>query len=409
MSMRAESALENTNTARINRRYSFGCGSNQEADNRRQKRTSQPSNGLQAIITFEALINEAKEKLNQINTEITALTARYKRATPYNKEIIFNEFKVIFEKLINYFHEYSALYVPVEEGQIGHPTTTSTANINFPNIDNDLRALYVLLQILTPNHKDFVLAQANNLVLNPSQTDPVLSRHIGKMVIRNIHQRIPLAMEKKLLNNLRSGMHLFSGVPFSYGGNGRYVMSNGHLNSQTGIDCIGYINILTNLACGIHDYSYNVGGMTGANMFRKKPEFARSGIRPTPIIDQLPMRPYEPENIEKLLDQYGCIFTVQIYLKNHDPYHVILIYKEDGVYKVTESDIGNQVVCGRSFADWYRSHRNEFGYLTFNVINPNNVGEFAEGKPPEFMHNLTNDLTRIKRNSIEFEPITITP
>jgi hypothetical protein len=193
-------------------------------------------------------------------------------------------------------------------------------------------------------------------------------------------------------------MQLFAGLPFHLGSGGNYVKTDGHLSGK-GIECISYANILVNLVSGIKNFSPKVGGMTGPDMFVRKPEFVRAGIRPAPVINRLKMDSASADDVVLLLEEYGDFFVTQIYHPDGLPYHIVLVYKDrsDGKFKITEAEIGTRVIYGKDFNSWYEQKKNTFGFLTFNLIDPAKVGTFAFGKSQKFIQYLTADIEKAKQ------------
>ena len=334
------------------------------------------------LLVFRA---DAREK------ELQKLGEALRTATEGQKKKLFPQFKALTVKLVNTIHSQPARYYTLEFSLTGPKLV-----FNLQNLDSDLRPFLAVLPSLALEQRNELLQEANRFILNPHPEQVDISQHIGRRIIEALHRRPPQAVRQRLLDNIDAGIRMLAGVPFHYGTTGgNYVTRSGNFSGK-GLECISYANILINLVCGIPNFSPNVGGMTGATMFARKPEFLQAGISPFPVISRLEMPKVSAEKAEKALRAYGDFFVVQIYSYDGSPFHIVMVYNDGETYMVTEADIGNKVTYGKKFVDWYREYQEAFGFLTFNLIAPARVRNFAFGKSREFMENLRRDVQRVK-------------
>lgn len=372
-------------------------------DDSQAENTGQLNPGMLMLLRVEAEKAAVEKELTAINGEIEKLISEYRGASESKKQGLWPRLKETGDRLLNFVHHNAARYIRMEQVMKTDELVFSKPVIDELLIEKDLSSYIKLLPLISQEQKAFMQLVGNNLIAFHSERNEV-SLGMGKAMIRALHKKVSAQSRQKLLNNLKEGLNLFAGVPFLYGGNGHYVMENGRLNGR-GLDCIGYANILINLSSGIGHYSPRVGGMTADDMFAKKPEFAAAGIRPKPVINQARMGAGNVDDLMTLMGEYGDVFAVQIYTKQKQPFHVVVVYNDRGTYRISEARIGDKVVRGETFKAWYQDACEEYGYLSFNLIDHENIKDFAAGKSKQFMNNLTEAVTKIKRPDIDGESI----
>lgn len=351
--------------------------------------------GLMLIIKNEIRKSVAEERITEIHAELKLIFESIKTASTTKKKELYITLKQIMDRLVVFISENTNRYLDLQNVISSPQGFVQKVVVGEDVLGKDIKPFIDILSYLNKDQKSEMLEFANGLILNHPQRNMML-QYVGKRIIGLLHDKLSIAQSQKLISNFNAGMEMFEGIPYRYGPMGSYILRKG-LFVDDGIDCIAYANILVNLTCGISGYSKNVGGMTAANMFARKPEFANAGIRKTPVVKNVPMGKVNVKDLSVLLKEYGDLFAVQIYKTNGDPYHIILVYNGNGTFKVTESDIGNQVIYGEKFVDWYNKYKNAFGYLSFSLINPIKVGDFAQGKSSTFMKNLKSQLELLKR------------
>jgi hypothetical protein len=359
-----------------------------------------------SLLDAVARQQQANNQLADIQTEFFKLGDAYRQRSVGQRKTLYPRFEKAFEQLLNFLERNGGRYFSLEncfrEGELA----VQKAAINYPLLDSDIKPFLDVLAYLDRPEQKSVLVMANNLAaVHPRRNE--ITQHLGLKVVQTLIQHPAAEARQKLLTNLQRGLIMFVAVPYEYiNERGSYITPSGRF-SGNGLDCIGYSNILINLVSGIHQYSPDVDGMTADNMFARKPEFVRAGIRPEPVIDKMPIFPGDEKDLVKLLREYGDFFAVQIYKKDKTPHHIIMVYREGDGYKVTEAKIGDQVVYGENFSSWYRQNASVFGYLSFNLIDPPNPGDFAEEKTSAFMKNLRNGIDRLRATFTN--TIVITP
>lgn len=358
-----------------------------------QVRLAQNSKGDNDLWSFIIAQTECNQ-IGEINKEFDTLK---EKLIPGTSPALYSKFKILTEQLINKIYSCEDRYLQLENLPSENGISVSKITFNPAALDSDLKSFLAVLPLFSPTQQQEILEVAGRQILQPNPNQVAVSQHIGKRMIQALHRQASPENSQKLWQNLQAGLKLFARLPFRLGPRGNYVKANGHLSGE-GIECISYANILINLASGIKIFSPRVGGMTGPDMFSRKPEFVRSGMRRAPVINRLKMDAVEAKNIEKVLDEYGEFFVVQIYHQDGNPYHIIMVYRDraDGVFKITQAAVGKEVVYGEKFLTWHENNRSIFGYLTFNLVNPAKVQDFAGGKSVDFMTNLSADIERAK-------------
>jgi len=94
-----------------------------------------------------------------------------------------------------------------------------------------------------------------------------------------------------------------------------------------GLNCITYGNILMNVAVGMRQYTPSVPG-TAWYVFKKK-EYAKSGLRPSPIL--FAYKRSKISQLTKVLRKLGTMFFIQIYFgepPRREAVHTVFIYYE---------------------------------------------------------------------------------
>lgn len=356
----------------------------------RLAQNSKGDNDLWSFIIAQAECNQ----IGEINKEFDALKEGL-RTGPGTA--LYSKFKALTEQLTNKVYSCEDRYLQLESLPSENGISISKITFNPAALDADLKSFLAVLPLFAPAQQQEILEVANRQILQPNLNQVEVSQHIGKRMIQALHRKASPENSQKLWENLQAGMQLFAGLPFRLGPRGNYVKTSGHLSGE-GIECISYANILVNLVSGIKEFSPSVGGMTGPDMFSRKPEFVKAGIRPSPSINRLKMDAASADDVVRVLEEYGELFVVQIYHLGGDPYHIVMVYKDraDGKFKITEAEIGTQVVYGKDFISWYEKKKPVFGFLTFNLIDPSKVQDFASGKSVDFMTNLSADIERAK-------------
>ena len=233
---------------------------------------------------------------------------------------------------------------------------------------------------------------------------------IGAELLQAVHAPVPPEVQTQILNNHTQVFGILAGVPWSFDA---YVRSDGkfyypntaNLGARAGqpaqsMSCIFFNNVYLHLVLGLMPYSTYLGSGQPygvAQNLAHKTEFRTAGVLQEPVISGFVPETDALDQLPRLLEHYGVLFSVQVYNDNEgqSPGHAFIALKMDNGYHVLES-FGTNVHDYGLIEDWINDHR--YKSFTFALMDIGAVKDFSQvaRSYPAFMQNLSASADRAR-------------